>query len=139
MIWTEQLEQQAHHLAENLTEKQWDVLMDFAGLLINPIKLKESLAEKTGWDREQEKEKSRAARKEIYINTRVWLKERIGDFKIPSRYDLGSQEMLGLIRIVAPTPIVDRNSLWDGLSVMYDYGFKRGIAYQKNQSKKKRT
>ena len=137
MKWTEKIEQEAHHLAEILTEKQWDSIRAIAEVLA----YKPTQEEKEAWEKQKQEQKERAlaGRKEAYISIREWGKDRLKNFAIPARYDLGSLELVDLMRRMTPTEIVDKNLIWEGLCLMYDYGFKRGMACQKKHMKKKVT
>lgn len=134
MQYTENHKAQALHLLEIVTPKQWECLLKLVGYMTEkPTEDKWREAERM--EAEERKKAERAAKRIEDCKTFASFRDKkLKGLKMPSRYDFSYN---GLTPIM---PYIMRSSselepVLDGLSFMYDWGFKRGMNCAKAQAK----
>lgn len=147
-------EQKCIALISKLNEKVLaTVLLFLEGLVDQERHLKETPAErvqgieeqiekrerekKVKWEYEyrEREENFRQAQNEL----QQWIDKKSKGVNIPERYDIGSKDMetiiCGVDAIKYDLLVGKYDILWDIISALYDYGFKRGCNYIKNKKK----
>lgn len=130
---TEQREQEALKVLEMLNEKQWGKLQKVAEILASePSEEKSESTPKHTENKANEKEESRRASERLKDYGRTLL----NGFRVPERYEMTGTVTAEMVQLTAPIK-PHAEGLIEAVWIAYQYGFKRGTAYQKNQNKKK--
>lgn len=136
MIYTEQHKKEALDILEAVSEKQWSTLKALAEMMSRTTtdesqKMKEDLEAVKKEQKKQQEERDQEQRR-----FDEWKKKRLKGFEVQdSRYDLTGGDQDILLSYLSSGKLTQRAV--DSMYSIYDYGFKRGAAYQKNQARKK--
>lgn len=135
MKWNEQTQQEARQLMETLSEQEWRTLVNVANALKTPPSPEQVKADQERREREQA---MLEAQKADFLSKRKtfreWKEKKLKGLKMPLSYDFGTGEIAPLTDY-ALCNAAGNEGYWDSISFMYDWGFKRGIAYQKKRKK----
>lgn len=137
MKWNEQTQEEARNLVEALTETQWNTLKTAIPVLLRPSTPEEVKA------RHERQEQARAAQEALIADFlekretfKAWKEKKLKGLKMPTAYDFSVGEIAPLCEY-ALHQAAGQNGIYDTMSFMYDWGFKRGMACQKKEAKKK--
>lgn len=131
MKWNEQVQQEAQKLVEALTPAQWKTVCETIPVLMQPISPEARKAEQERRERMQAKLEAKKADFEVKKEAfKRWREKKLKGFKIPAVYDFGVGEISPLTDYTLHE-VAGHEGYFDTLTFMYDWGFKRGIAFQK--------
>lgn len=135
---TEERKQEALQLLQKIDEKQWRMIQNIANALTTEPTPEEKAAEAERREQHQRQlqEKKEALLSASEVTLKEWKEAHLKGVKIPERYELMIPTMQPLMNY-ATRINPDREAIWNTIDAMYRYGFKRGIAYSKAQTKKK--
>lgn len=135
MQYTENHKAQALALLEIVTPKQWECILKIAGYMTEQPTEEDKRKEAERQAAEERKKAERAAKRIEDCKTFDSFRDKkLKGLKMPSRYDFSYDELTPIM------PHIMRSS-WElepvlnGLSFMYDWGFKRGMNFAKAQAK----
>lgn len=137
MMWNEQIQQEARELVEALNDTQWNALR-----MAIPALLKLSTPEQVKAQQER-KEQVRAKQEALQDDFRAkrdtfkrWREKKLNGMNLPGSYDFTMTEISPLCDY-ALHELAGHEGFFDTLAFMYDWGFKRGAAYQKGRKQAK--
>ena len=131
---TEERKQEALQLLQKLDEKQWRAILKVADAFTHEPTPEEKEAEAKHRQELQERKEALLATSEATFT--AWKQKRLKGVQIPERYDVTIPDMQGLLDY-ATRINPDKEPILNGFCAMFEYGFKRGMAYSKAQAKKK--
>ena len=136
MKWNEQTQQEAKQMVDALNETQWKAIIKFAADIVTPPSPEQLQADQ---DRRERLEAAKAQREADFTEKKrifeEWKQKKLKGLKMPEAYDLCLGDVAPLCDYVLHEASSGHEGFFDTLSFMYDYGFKRGMAYQKKRNK----
>lgn len=135
MKWNEQTQQEAKNLVEALTPAQWKTVCETIPALMKPVSPEVQKADQER--RERAKEQREALEADFHAKReafKVWKEKKLKGLKMPTAYDFSVGDVAPLCDY-SLHEVSGHKGFYDTMSFMYDYGFKRGMAYQKKRNK----